>query len=367
MDTLIYLPFSLWGLNPFVSKNLNYVFERPSLKDIEIYNSFDYGLILRKNLIKADSLPISTIYSVQFPNDNYSQYGIGFSRFIKDFLFSFNYDYNNVFKQGSIGIDYKKFELNYFEIFKLDEHLQFFYLEFSNFFKLNYQILNNNPLFFAKILSSKFIYSNSQRETYLNLAYRKDWLYLNAGAYYNFLKEKFYPNYELYTKLKFIKIISKFQPMQILDSIYIMQDHSIDINYNFLRLGYSYIASLIPKDKANFDYGYVHTIKTSLNFKFFRLFIQRNFNTPIEWLTTLNSHYDYYWRKDILISPYVKAMYIENQFTEPIEDIFISSIGISFNLFGGTYVNFNYSSNFYIQSLWNYNSYGIFLRISLED
>ncbi len=367
MDTLIYLPFSLWGIDPFISKNLNYVFERPRLKDIEIYNCFDYGLILRKNLIKADSLPISTIYSVQFPNDNYSQYGVGFSRFIKDFLFSFNYDYSDAFKQGSVGMDYKGFELNYFETFKLDEHLQFIYFGFSNFFKLNYQIFNQNKLFFAKVLYSKFIYSDNQRETYLNWGYRRDWLYLSAGAYYNFLKEKFYPNYELYTKLKFTKITSQFEPMQILDSIYMMQDHSIELNYNFLSLGYSYIASLIPKDIDSLDFGYVHTIKASLNSKFLRLFVQRNFNTPIEWITTLNAHYNYYWQKDILIRPYIKVMYIENQFSEPIEDIFISSIGISFNLFGGTYVDFNYSTNFSIQSLWNYRSYAIFLRISLED
>lgn len=366
MDTLIYIPFSIWGLNPFVSKNLNYVFERPKIKEIEIYKSYDYGLVLRKDLIKADSLPISTMYSIQFPNDNYSQYGIGFSRFLYNFLLSFNYDYNNSFKQGSFSLDYKNANFSYFEIFKLQEHLQFFYIGYSKFLSLNYQLFNDTPLIFIKLLKSKFIYSDNQRELFLNYGLERNHFSLNGGIYHNFLFNFTHPNYELSIKFNFLNISSKYEPFQF-DTIYIKQKHSFNISYKFFNLGYSYELNLIPIDTSKFSYSHFHSLSFYINSKFFKFYALRNIKIPIEWIIKLYGFYDYYPRKDILIKPYISATYIENEFDIKIEDIFISTFGVSFYLFNGIYVDFNYSSNLMIKSLWNYNSYGLFLRISMED
>jgi len=367
MDTLIYIPFSLWGFSPFISKNLNYELQRPKIKDIEIYKSYDYGLILRKEVLKSDSLPISTIYSIQFPNDNYSQYGVGFSRYIKNFLISLNYDYNNDFKQGSFAFDYKFFDFSYFEIFKLNNHLQFFYIGISNFLKLNYQIYNNDSLFFSQILYSKFIYSNNQREVYINHGISKKLLKIYGGFYYNFIKEFSDFNYDLMLDFDFLKITSIIKPFQFEDSIYKFQKHFLELNYKFIKLSYSCNKNLVPIDTTNFSFSYFNSISISISNKFFSFSAIRNIKIPIEWIINLNAFYEFYLRKDILIKPYVSAFYIENEFEESIEDIFISRLGISFNLFNGLFFDLNYTSNLFVQSLWNYNSYGLFLRMSLED
>ena len=367
MDTLIYIPFSLWGLNPFISKNLNYIFQRPVIKDIEIIKSLDYGLILRKETIKADSLPISTIYSIQYPKSNYSQYGVGFSRFIKNFLISSNYDYNDNFKQASLSFDYKKLNLSYFETFKLSEHLQFLYFRISNFLKINYQVFNDTSLYYFQIFYSKFIYSDFQKEGYFNLGFSKNLLKLSGGIYYNFRKDFYKPNYELNLDLNIIKIGSRYFPFEFNDTIYNSQKHFIEFSYKFFSFSYTYHKNLVPFDTFKFSFSKVQTLNANLKFKFFNFSIFRNFGSPIEWISNLKAFYEFYPRKDILIKPYLDVLYIENQFSNPIEDIFNLKIGISFELFGGLYLDFQYNSNLFFESLWENSTYGLILRISLED
>ncbi|MEO0202823.1 MAG: hypothetical protein ABIL37_03765 [candidate division WOR-3 bacterium] len=367
MDTLIYIPFSLWGLNPFISKNLNYVFQAPTLKGIEIYKSHDYGLILRKDLTKADSIPISTIYSIQFPNNNYSQYAIGFSRFYGKFLISMNYDYNDNFKQGSFSIDYKNFDLSYFELFKMNNHLKFIYFGYTENFVFNYQILNDTPLIFLKVLKSHLIYSSDQREIYLNYSLSSRKISIIGGIYYNILLKYLNANYDFSSHFGIFKVDSRFIPTYFEDTIYLTQSHSIGLNYKFFEIGYIYNENLIPIDTTSFSFSRFHSINANINTKFFDLFILRNFKNSMEWIIKLKAYYEHYLRKDILVRPYFSAIYIENEFKIPIEDIFISRFGISFNLFGGLYIDINYSTNLFLESLWNYNIYGLFLRISLED
>jgi hypothetical protein len=367
MDTLIYIPFSLWGLNPFISKNLNYIFQRPIIKDIEIIKSSDYGLILRKETIKADSLPISTIYSIQYPKSNYSQYGVGFSRFIKNFLISSNYDYNDNFKQASLSFDYKKLNLSYFETFKLSEHLQFLYFGISNFLKINYQVFNDTSLYYFQIFYSKFIYSDFQKEGYFNLGFSKNLLKLSGGVYYNFKKDFYKSNYELNLDLNIIKIGSRYFPFEFNDTIYNSQKHFIEFSYKFLSFSYTYHKNLTPFDTFKFSFSKVQTLNANLKFKFFNFSIFRNFGSSIEWISNLKAFYEFYPRKDILIKPYLDVLYIENQFSNPIEDIFNLKIGISFELFGGLYLDFQYNSNLFFESLWENSTYGLILRISLED
>jgi len=367
MDTLIYIPFSLWGLSPFISKNLNYIFQRPIIKDIEIIKSYDYGLILRKETIKTDSLPISTIYSIQYPRSNYSQYGIGFTRFIKNFLISSNYDYNDNFKQASLSFDYKNINLSYFETFKLNEHLQFLYFGISNFLKINYQVFDDTNLYYFQIFYSKFIYSDFQKEGYFNLGFNRNLIKASGGIYYNFKKDYYKPNYDINLNLNFIKIGSKYYPFEFNDIIYNSQKHFIEISYNFFKISYVYYKNLVPFDTFKFSFSKVQTINANLNFKFFNFSIFRNFDSPIEWILYLKTFYDFYPRSDILIKPYLSVIYIENEFQNPIEDIFNLKLGMSFNLFGGLYVDFHFNSNLFVESIWKENTYGLILRISLED
>ncbi|MCS7245126.1 MAG: hypothetical protein N2504_03085 [candidate division WOR-3 bacterium] len=367
MDTLIYIPFSLWGISPFVSKNLYFQYKSPKIKNVEIYNVLDYGLVLRKEIKKADSLPLSYIYSIQFPIDNYSQYGVIFSRYISRFLFSLAYDYNDKFKQGSFSMDYRNLNLSYYEIFKLEQHLRFFYLGYFEIIKLSYQIYNDTNTFYAKFYKSELIYSNLQKEIYLNYGLDRSHFSISGGIYRNFKKNFNYLNYEFFLNLKYLKIYSSLKPFQIFDTIYKYNEHLLKIDYKFLSFSYTYIENLVPIDTMNFSFSYINSFSVSIKTSFLKFTSMRSFGTPIKWILNFSTFYNYKFKKDITITPFVNASYIENDFKKPIEDIFILNSGVSLNLFDGIYLQVSYFSNLFIQSLWNYNSYSIFLRISMED
>jgi hypothetical protein len=368
MDSLIIVPFSLWGLNPFISKNLKYSLEIPKIKGIPIYKSDDYGLVLRKDNNKADSLPLSTLYSIQFPNDGYSQFGIGFSRFISKFLLSTNYDYNYNFKQASISIDYNKFSINYYEIFKLENHLQFFDFSFSPIFDINYQIFNDTNVIYFKLLDSEFIYSQNQQESYVDYSIQKNLLKMKGGIYYNFIKKWKNFNYMINIKpLEFVELSSQFRPFQFRDSVYNFQKHSLAFNYKFIKIAYSYEGNLIPIDTSNWEFSYIHILSILMKSDIFQFYIERIFNSPIEMNSTMNLKYNYKLTKDVIFAPYISMIYFKNNFEIPLEDIFSARFGLHISMFGGTDFDFNFASNLSFKSLWENKSYGLFIRIKLED
>ncbi len=199
------------------------------------------------------------------------------------------------------------------------------------------------------------------------MGFSKNLLKLSGGIYYNFKKDSYKSNYELNLDLNIIKIGSRYFPFEFNDTIYNSQKHFIEFSYKFFSFSYTYHKNLVSFDTFKFSFSKVQTLNANLKFKFFNFSIFRNFGSPIEWISNLKAFYEFYPRKDILIKPYLDVLYIENQFSNPIEDIFNLKIGISFELFGGLYLDFQYNSNLFFESLWENSTYGLILRISLED
>ena len=378
MDTLLLIPFQMWGVSPYLSRNISPIFQRPHFQNIPIRNTDDLGILIRRGFVPLrDTIPLSHLYSLQI-SDTFYLIGGSLEKPLIERKDSSSparlrgviqgyYDYAGRFKQATLVSTMGKWIGGFINAYKKGASLSMLFIQSE---RSGFTIQKMDSLWSMGIL----------------LPYLKVWLVKNryelrptipfefhsisgeGGLYVS--KGVLLPHYSLRVALGRIEAFSRYNPFYFEKQNLLVKEHThgLSISTKNLLLSLNYGHRLIPQDTTVWIEREVLEGHLRIDLSNARLEISRFINSPIELIGRLKIWREFHPWRHVKLIPYAEALYMENQFESmDIEDIFHLSMGIRGVFYGAVDMDVSYEGNAGIESLWEGNFYKIFIWIDLED
>ncbi len=393
MDTLLLLPFQLWGISPHISRNINPVFERPRFHvggiSFPIRGTEDYGMLLRRGLYSpiTDSVALSRIFSYQI-SDTFYVFGASISKpltaqedttqpAIRRGEFHFHYDYAGTFKQATVFLQWDSYSLGYVETFKLykdalgqyvgGNHLRLLFAGFESY----YIALQELDTFRTLSLHTPFLRGflmNRAWEAYAFIPYEKDW-FKGEGGIYGY-RGGILPYYSIRLSPSIIRISSRFEPhyMETMDTVIKAHMHAIGLEYGpfYLEAGYGY--ELLPVDTNRWEGMNFTSIEGSMRWKYATADILWIPSSGIPITAGISLWKVWNPWKHVKFVPHMEAKYWRNRFpSTPSPHTFHLVAGGKFIFYDAVVLDVAYEGNAGFGNMWNGHYYRLALWINLED
>ncbi len=380
MDTLIILPFQLWGLSPHVSRNINPVFHRPQFQNIQVRFTDDAGIFLRRGFILLrDSIPQTHIYSLQI-SDTFYVFGGGMEKPLLHRADTSSpverlgtiqayYDYAGGFKQATVIGEIRGWTGGFVSVYKKGQSLNMLFAGFkNNYFTL--QKLNDSwsAGISSPYLNAWYLSKTERVELSPGMPFRIGNLRGFAGLYIT--RGTILPRYLIEFPLWKIHVVSRYSPFYFEKQDMVVKEHfhgfAFQSEHIYLSTGYG--RRLVPYDTTTWVERDVVEGHLKLEFPHLQLNMSRFVHSPIEFMGRLRIFREFHPWMHVKLTPYMDILYMENQFESmDIEDIFHVSVGVMGNFYGAVKLTVSYEGNAGIESLWEGNFYRIFIWIDLED
>ncbi len=393
MDTLLLLPFQLWGISPHISRNLFPVFERPEFHagniSLPVRGTDDFGILLRRGLYHPieDSLAVSRIYSYQIA-DTFYVFGASISKplmiqedtsqpAIKKGEFHFHYDYAGDFKQATVLLQWDSYDAGYVETFKLyrnatgqyagGNHLRLLFAGFQSYLIAlqeldTFRVLSLNTPFLRGFLMSRMW------EAYAFLPFERGWLRGEGGIYA--YRRGILPYYSISLSPSAIRISSRFEPyyMETMDTIVRSHMHTFGIEYGPLYIEAGYGHQPLPVDTNRWEVRDFFSLKGSVEWKYARVNILwiPSSGIPVSAKVSLWKSWNPW--KHVKFVPHMEAIYWENLFpSTPSPHTFHLVAGGRFVFYDAVVLDLAYEGNAGLDSIWKGNYYRLAIWVNLED
>ncbi len=393
MDTLLLLPFQLWGLAPHISRNINPVFERPRFHafqtEIPIRGTDDYGILLRTGLDASgnDSTALSRIYSYQI-SDTFYVFGASIRKPLitrpdttqpaaKQGELQFYYDYAGTFKQATVFLQWNSWQAGYVETFKLyrDEagqyaggnHLQLLFAGFESY-HIALQQLDTFRTLSLHVPFLRGYLMNGMWEAYAFFPYRRGW-FRGEGGIYGY-RGGILPYYSVRLSPSIIRISSRFEPyyMETMDTVVKAHMHTIGLEYGPLYVEAGLGHQPLPVDTGSWEERdfFRSVLRVKFNHLTARILWIPASAIPMEAAFSLSKP-TRPW-KHVKFVPHMEVRYWRNHFpTINPPHTFHLTAGGRFVFYDAVVLDLAYEGNAGFYNLWNGHYYRLGLWINLED
>ncbi len=363
MDSLL-IPFTLWGVSPFVSQNYDYIFGWAGVQDLNFLLSDDRGLFLRRLLSDTDSLPVTTIYSIQYP-DEYTLFGFSFSRYIGRFLLTAHYDYSDPFKQASIRIGFKNMHLSYYDVFKLGKHARLVAVSYGKNI-VSYQILGDREAGSLSFLGSYMHAKKDTLEVWLMYPFNYKMVHAKLGLYY-FHSSRVYPSLLVHVGTHMLGIRASLKPYTLYPYGFVdAWKFSLYLGNELFQVESFYMNELVLSGKDSSRYRKSKLVGISLDIE--NTFVECYASYLSEGLIGAKLHialrYPYELIEGIVVQPNLGARYYLNRDDM---DMYVLYAGISLNFYQAVLFKLEYMKAPSFENYWFGDYYSVMFYTSLED
>ncbi len=393
MDTLLLLPFQLWGISPHISRNIEPVFERPLFHighiGLPIRGTDDAGILLRRGLYHplADSIAHSRIYSFQI-DDTFYVFGASIIKplmvqedttrpALKRGEFHFHYDYAGTFKQATVFLQWNSYRAGYVETFKLykdalgqyagGNHLRLLFAGFDSY----YVALQEMDTLRSLSLHTPFLRGflmNRAWEAYAFLPYRRKWLEARGGIYAH--GRGILPFYSISLSTPAIRISSRFEPyyMETMDTVVKAHMHTVALEYGPIHLEAGYGHQLLPVDTSEWKGMDFASLGGSIRGRHVSVNVLWIPSSGIPLMARVSLWKEWNPWRHVKFVPHMEALYWRNRFpSAPSPHTFHLVAGGRFVFYRAVVLDVAYEGNAGFDNLWNGNYYRLALWINLED